>query len=584
MFRRIFFSASIICLCLSSWFACSSKQEQNQEIAISSDKETLNQGQSLFQTNCSACHNFRQKGIGPNLSGVTTEVETDWLRQFIHNAPVMIEEGDTRATRLYQEYNQYMPAFTTLKDTEIEAIIAYLHSHPQSSAPALEEKNLGNILTDPLPEKIQASGITLVLEEVMALPASAEKPPLARINKMLTLPGQKSRTFIHDLRGKLYEIKGKTSAVFLNVPAYFPHFIDKPGLGTGLGSFAFHPDYEKNGLLYTTHTEQAGTAPADFTYADSIPVTLQWVLTEWKTNTPSASKFSGTHRELFRINMVSGIHGVQEITFNPFAAAGKPDYGLLYIGIGDGGATLEGYPFVAHDKNKPWGTILRIDPRGDNSRNGKYGIPGGNPFAQNSNALGEIWAYGFRNPHRISWDKGSQKMLATDIGQKNAEEINLIVPGADYGWNLREGTFRINPDGDVNEAYALPEDDKGFTYPVAQYDHDEGNAISGGFVYAGKNIPALQGKYIFGDVVTGRIFCVDSDLLKLGQHAPIYELSVQVADVETTLRQLTGNKRVDLRFGEGPAQELYILTKADGKVWKVVDARQHERVSALPSS
>ncbi len=574
----------LLIVSLPFWFACSSRQDR-RESAIPSDQETISQGQTLFQNNCSACHNFRQKGIGPNLSDVTAEVKTDWLRQFIHNAPDMIEKGDDRATRLYQEYNQYMPAFTTLKDTEIDAIIAYLHAHPQNSVPALEEKKLGNILTDPLPEKIQASGIQLVLEEVATLPASAEKPPLARINKMLTLPAQKDRTFIHDLRGKLYETKGKNTTVFLNVPAYFPDFIDQPGLGTGLGSFAFHPDYEKNGLLYTTHTEKARAAPADFTYADSIPVTLQWVLTEWKTDRPTATTFAGTHRELLRINMVSGIHGVQEITFNPLAAGGDADHGLLYIGIGDGGATLEGYPFVAHDKSKPWGTILRINPTGNNSRNGKYGIPSDNPFASDADALREIWAYGFRNPHRIGWDKtGTKKMLATDIGQKAAEEINLIIPGADYGWNLREGTFRINPEGDVNEAYALPDNDQGFTYPVAQYDHDEGNAISGGFVYAGKDIPALQGKYIFGDIVTGRIFYVASDQLKLGQQVPVYEVGVQVAGRETTLRQLTDNKRVDLRFGEGPGNELYILTKADGKVWKVVDVRQQERVSALPAS
>ena len=154
-----------------------------------------------------------------------------------------------------------------------------------------------------------------------------------------------------------------------------PKFINEPGLATGFGSFAFHPDFAKNGLLYTTHTEAPNSGKADFTYADSIKVTLQWVLTEWKADDPNAPTFSGTSRELLRVNMVSGIHGVQEITFNPLAKPGDEDYGLLYIGIGDGGAVEEGYPFIAHSKEKIWGTIIRIDPAGRNSANGQYGIP-----------------------------------------------------------------------------------------------------------------------------------------------------------------------------------------------------------------
>lgn len=567
----------LVCVQLFFLAGCVKKQEQAIENSYPADEQTIAKGHQLFQENCSACHNFRQRGIGPNLAGVTSETSPEWLIQFIRNAPEMIEKDDARATKLFEEYKQYMPAFSMLEDGDIEAIMAYMHIHQNSTASTATAADLGEAIKDPVPEKIPVSKLRLVLEEVARAPASAEKPPLARINKLLTVQGEKERMFIHDLRGILYELVGKELHVFMDMSAERPDFINKPGLGTGLGSFAFHPEFEKNGLFYTTHTEKPGTAPADFAYADSIQVTLQWVLTEWKMTHPGAAAFSGSGREILRADMVTGIHGMQEIAFNPLADAGDPDYGLLYIGVGDGGATGQGYYYLCHDKSRIWGTVIRIDPRGSNSRNGRYGIPADNPFVHDGDpeTLGEIWVWGFRNPHRFTWDPvGDGKMLISDIGQKNVDELNLGIPGADYGWCEREGTFLLNPRGNIDSVYALPDNDSefSFTYPVVQFDHDEGNAISGGFVYSGEKIPVLRGKYIFGDIVSGRLFYVESSQLKLGQQAPIYELGLQVAGRQTTLKELTGSKRTDLRLGVGLQNELYIFTKADGKIWKVSDA------------
>jgi glucose/arabinose dehydrogenase len=211
------------------------------------------------------------------------------------------------------------------------------------------------------------------------------------------------KLFVVDLRGKLYRLENGKPEVYMDIAKLRPKFINQPGLATGFGSFAFHPEFAKNGLLYTTHTEAPNSGKADFSFADSIKVTVQWVLTEWKVNDPSAATFSGTGRELLRINFVTGIHGVQEITFNPLSKPGAADYGLLYIGVGDGGAVENGYAFLAHSPEKVWGTVLRINPKGNNSANGHYGIPANNPFVKNKKALGEIYAYGFRNPHRITW-------------------------------------------------------------------------------------------------------------------------------------------------------------------------------------
>jgi len=416
------------------------------------------------------------------------------------------------------------------------------------------------------------SNLRLSLDEVLTAPATAQTIPLARINKMLVLPGRTNRLFIEDLRGKLYEMVDNKLRVYMDMAKERPNFIHTPGFATGFGSYAFHPDFYRNGLVYTTHTEKAGTAPADFAYADSIKVTLQWVLTEWKVGDPAGTAFSGTGRELLRVNVVSPIHGVQEITFNPLARSGSPDYGLLYMGVGDGGASENGYYFLCNNKSRPWGSVLRIDPLGNNSRNGRYGIPATNPYAKDKDAatIKEIFCRGFRNPNRICWTPDG-KMLITDIGHANVEEINLGVAGADYGWPEREGTFIINPRGKMSNVYAVSQNDgtNHYLYPVAQYDHDEGNAISGGFVYTGTMIPQLKGKYVFGDVVNGRVYYVESSDLKPGHQAPIKELELELAKKITTFQELTGNKKTDLRIGIGLNQELLLYTKTNGKMYKV---------------
>lgn len=540
--------------------------------AYSADKNVLLQGQQLFTMNCSACHNFTQKGIGPSLAQVTAQVSPSWIRAFVRNAPDVISHGDPRATKLVAEYKQVMPAFTSLSDGDVEALVSYIHSQQKRTRTFVEDASLGAALTNPMPTAIARSGLRLSLDEVLTAPATADKIPLARINKMLVLPGAKNRLFIQDLRGSLYELVDNRLRTFMQIGNERPNFIHTPGLATGLGSYAFHPDFYQNGLLYTTHTEKAGTAPADFAYPDSINVTLQWVLTEWKMTNPTSASFSGTGRELMRVNMVSAIHGVQDITFDPHAKPGSPEYGLLYIGVGDGGASENGYPFICNTKSRVWSSVLRINPGGTNSKNGRYGIPAINPYAQDNdpNTLGEVFCRGFRNPNRIYWTPDG-KMLITDIGHANAEELNLGVAGADYGWPEREGLFVINYRGKMDRVYALPKNDGTFpyTYPVALYDHDEGNAISGGFVYTGTDIPLLTGKYIFGDIVNGRVFFVENKQLQLGKQAPVSELQLELNGKPVTFQELTGNKKTDLRFGLGLNNTIYLYTKTDGKMYRV---------------
>jgi mono/diheme cytochrome c family protein len=550
----------------------SSGKETTKKDKYAGGEMEIQHGMTLFNQHCASCHNFSENGIGPNLTGITSQVDKEWLINFIANPPAVIASGDERAVSLFEKYKQYMPPFPMIQGEDLEAVLGFIHKFSEGEKRSKNNRPGG--LLNPIPAKLPTSDLTLVLEESFIVPPSSEYPPLTRINKMY--PQGEDRTFLHDLRGKLYEVKpGQGLSVYLDLGEVLPGFIDNPGKGTGFGSWAFHPNFAQNGLLYTTHNEAVGDVPADFPLPDSINPVIQAVILEWKTATPEADIFSGSHRELLRADMATAIHGFQELTFNPLAQPGTADYGMLYLGIGDAGMALKGYPFLCNANTQIWSTVIRIDPQGKNSANGQYGIPPDNPFVDTPDALPEVWAYGLRNPHRISWDQtGSGKMLITNIGQHSLEEVNLGVAGANYGWPDREGTFLFDVYANPELVYPLPEDDAHYTYPVLQYDHDEGSAVSGGFVYAGENIPELQGKYIFGDISLGTLFYAEASEMVKGQQAPIYRLHVSIDGQRSDMATISQNKRVDLRIGLDHEGEIYLMSKGNGGVYKVVGCQE----------
>jgi len=539
--------------------ACGTERSDDFGTDISQDSDKILKGKSIFEMQCSSCHNFEQSGIGPNLSGLTRQADSEWIKTFIQNPTEAIDRKDPRAVQLFETYNTYMPAFPNLDEAELDAVLSYLHTFE-----TLPDTSQQAGLEDPIPDSIPDSGIQLDLEFFAQVPASDTISPLAKITKLESEPNS-GRTFIHDQHGILYELVDNQPTIYLPLKELRPKLISKPGLATGFGSYAFHPDFPENGLLYTTHTEPRGTATADFSYADSINVLMQWVLTEWKTPDPDAATFEGEGRELFRLNVVTQIHGVQEITFNPHAKKGDEDVGLLYIGIGDGGSTESGFAFISdHHGTKIWSSILRIDPKGSNSTNGKYGIPETNPFVGQEGKALELYAYGFRNPNRIFWDEQG-RLFATEIGQHQVEEINHIEKGAFYGWPQREGSFIINPSGNMSSVFPLkddPEEDK-FAYPILELDHDELAAIIGGyFMQSGP----LKGKFLFGDIPSGRLLYADlSDL----DNVKVQTWGVNFEGKPISLRELCGNNRVDLKFGQDKTGQMYLMTKADGKIYKI---------------
>jgi glucose/arabinose dehydrogenase/cytochrome c551/c552 len=546
---------------------------QKSANSYSNSAAVISKGDALFQKNCSDCHNFRQRAIGPDLSGVTEDASYAYLSKFIANSQQLVKAGDKRAVAIFSEYKVPMPSHPQLTAADVNALLSFINTHKKKKEVYINTADLGTPVKDPIPTKIAKAGLTLKLEEWLTAPKTSSKNPLTRINQTFVLKGTTgNRLFMLDMRGKLYEIKDGQFNIVMELPASKPNFIAEPGLASGWGSFAFHPEFSKNGLLYTTHTEKKGSAPADYAYADSIPVALQWVVTEWKVENPTAAAFEATPRELLRVDMPTSMHGMQQLTFNPMAKAGSPDYGLLYLGIGDGGAAEWAYPWLCDNPTQIRASILRIDPMGHNSKNGKYGLPATNPWAKDGdpNTLGEVYARGFRNPNKIIWTPDGT-MLASEIGYTMVEELNIIKPGLDYGWPAREGTFVLSFNGKKSAIYPLPvHDDPKYTYPVAQYDHDEGNAISGGFVYNG-NISTLKGKYIFGDVVKGRIFYVNPSELKLGKQAVIKEFDLQFAGLNSTFVQMVKNAKADLRMGLGEDNALYIWAKTDGKIWRIKD-------------
>ena len=469
----------------------------------------------------------------------------------------------------------------------VAALVATLLA-PQAAAQADDGP-----ISDPIPQDPVPSDLALTIEEFAAFPRSEPVPPpidarlmrWARINYLGEIPDGSGRFYVPDLNGKLYLVKDGTPWSYLDVGTEFaPDFFSGRGLGSGFGFVAFDPDFARSGRFYTTHSEAFAaltTKIPDYAQPNTV---VQSVVTEWTANDPAADTFQGTRREVLRIGFASYIHAIQQISFNPTAKPTDEDYGLLYLAVGDGGQG------VRNDDPQnlaiPHGKILRIDPRATNSANGRYGVPASNPFVGRPGALGEIYAYGMRDPHRFSWDTlGRRRMFLGHIGEHDIEGVYDVHAGDNLGWSEREGPFVFNK-ADRCNLYPLPPDDAkyGYTYPVAAFDHnappdwpctrDVGHAISGGFVYRGHQVPALLDKYVFGDLVDGRIFYTNEWEMRSGAGlATIYQMKIlDGAGRLITAQDLVGDSRVDLRFGTDSAGELYVLSKANGRIWKVTGA------------
>ena len=316
------------------------------------------------------------------------------------------------------------------------------------------------------------------------------------------------------------------------------------------------------------------------------------MITEWQVpdpGTPESTVDPTTRRVLLRIEQPQFNHNAGALSFGPDD--------MLYIALGDGGAADDQGPGHSpegngQDPSNILGNILRIDPDGSNAENGQYGVPNDNPFFPGSEGpLGgtegcadgvcdEIFAWGFRNPFRISFDMATGDLYAADVGQNDIEEVDVVVAGGNYGWRIREGSFCFDPNGSergfvTDEATCGPDD---LIDPVAEYDHDEGIAVVGGFVYRGNRIPGLRGRYLFGDFARefgagGRLFFLQKkNIVKKDRVKNSKIMEMQIADAVGLGLPLLG-------FGQDAMGELYVLANGTsvpfgdtGVVLKIVRA------------
>ncbi len=381
----------------------------------------------------------------------------------------------------------------------------------------------------------------------------------------------------------------------------------------GLRGIAFHPDFETNGLFYTSVMEKRPTNSAGHHYLSDVPnpISADSVLIEWRVNAAGAVD-PASYREVFRIGMPVFDHTIRQMAFNPFAKPGDADYGLLYITHGDG--SVQSATAGGGQNADALGKILRVDPRVNGAE--PYRVPADNPFTADPAMLDEVYALGFRNPHNLSFAKGADgrvHLIVTDIGRDNFDEINVVVAGGNYGWSDREGPLRhLASGGIVNGVAALaPNDaDSDLVYPAAFIGHDGGTgagfvgqALAGGHVIS--NGSALDGQFIFGDFgPSGRFYHASlADLLgaktRLDPSETPQALSWATPSELTILydhdnddhtpgiahanfNSLIGRNRSDLRFGQGEDGELYITTKSDGWVYVIKNSIAPEAVQPAP--
>jgi glucose/arabinose dehydrogenase len=276
-------------------------------------------------------------------------------------------------------------------------------------------------------------------------------------------PGDRARLFVVEQRGRIRIVRsGAVAATFLDI-------VERVGFGgeQGLLGLAFHPAYAQNGRFFVNYTDRAGDTH----------------ISEFRATTPSSdSADPASERLLLLVDQPFPNHNGGGLAFGTD--------GKLYIALGDGGSG--GDPFDnGQDLGTPLGKVLRIDVDAGEP----FGIPPDNPFVATPGAFPAVWAYGLRNPWRISFDPATGDLLIGDVGQNAVEEVDVGLAGRrggeNYGWNIMEGTRCFSPAAGCPTA--------GLTLPVVEYSHGEGCSVTGGYVYRGCRMPGYHGTYFYGD-------------------------------------------------------------------------------------
>jgi mono/diheme cytochrome c family protein len=608
--------------------------------------EAIADGKRVYDLNCAGCHGNRAQGAvkaGINISIIAEQ----GAKQPPDLTDAQWDHGSSDAEIVNVIKKGVPPTMMagwegTLSDAQIRSVVAYLRALAKTPDLVVDDA----IPPDAIPPDSGShqSLPKLQLEDYVQMPITGElageatRGELARVNFLREEPGGR-RFFVNDLNGPLYILDRQTKrfTTYLDFnglggrPGLFRRLTFEKNFATGLINVVFDPDYAHNGVFYTIHMEDptvnapaepktgvvagldlAGyqTTPTNVTPAvTGKPIDREAVLIEWTDRNTADGVFEGTARELLRMQLASPIHPLGEMTFNPQARPGDPDWRVMYVGVGDSGTgeQKDMRRLIPQRLDNLHGKILRIVPdlrehaaTSTVAGNGRYRIPSDNPFVSVDGARKEIWAVGLRNPHRLIWD--GDRLIAFSIGLTHWESVFAIHKGANYGYPLREGPQVMTLTG----MEAVPADDvipwqitdtvtHGTVtpvYPVISYPHTQlgGDAIAGGVIVRGNRIPALAGKLLFGDITTGHVWYTDmADLWKADDGvaatlAPMHAIDAGLrALVERTYHArggrgetlpgagaVSGRGRVDLRFAEDSAGDIYVITKSDGMIRRVV--------------
>jgi glucose/arabinose dehydrogenase len=288
----------------------------------------------------------------------------------------------------------------------------------------------------------------------------------------------------------------------------------------GFLGLAFHPNYSQNKRFYLNYDRLSGGQ-------------MQTVIAEYQLSVDPNAADPASERILLTVNQPFPNHKGGQMAFGPD--------GFLYIAFGDGGG--EGDP-QGNGQNRQTllGKILRIGVDPPFTSGLQYAIPADNPFVGTSDR-GEIWAYGFRNPWRFSFERGASRLFVADVGQDRFEEVDLVQKGLNYGWNTMEGAHCFNPSSGCTMT--------GLTLPIAEYDHSEGTTVIGGYLYHGIAISGLAGAYVFGDFGNGKV----------------YQLTESSGTWTRTLLLSSGPHMS--AFGQDSTGELYVIDYVNGSVFKI---------------
>jgi glucose/arabinose dehydrogenase len=351
---------------------------------------------------------------------------------------------------------------------------------------------------DPFPQKIEKSSVRVELKPI----ASGLASPV----HLVVSPERADRLLVADQAGFVRVIEGGVlrDEAFLDATQRLvplkPNFDER-----GLLSIAFDPEFRKTDrpghrrvFVYTSEPA-TGTPTFPFLHGADAQPDHHTVIASWKVRPDGLGVEPASRVEVMRIAQPQLNHNGGMIAFGPD--------GFLYIGLGDGGSANDLGPGHnmetgnAQDLQVALGKMLRIDVNGRDAQTGAYGIPKDNPFVK-SGALPEIFALGLRNPWR--WAFSGDQLIVGDVGQNKLEMVHRVESGKNYGWRIKEGTFKFNITGTIDDDLTgVP---PGLTPPVLQYDRDEGTSIIGGYLYRGRAFPELAGKYVFGDYRHGKTF------------------------------------------------------------------------------